>query len=271
MSILAGLGTRVVFQGLRGTVGEADARRMVAAGTRLVAGVTEGAGGSEFEGVPLFETVAEAVAETGATASFVSASSGDAADGILEAADAGIDLIVGSTEWLPLLDRVDILRHLAAGRARLVGPGSAGIVTPGECLIGSLQGESFAAGRVGQAGTFRGLLMEGGQQLAASGLGTSTAVDLGRGPIRGLSLSEAVVLLRADPDTEAILVTGTVDPHEVDALSRAVASTGKPIAAYLPVTGGGDSAAQVRSRLSAAGCAMIDDPEAIGRTVADIL
>jgi len=224
MSILAGQLTRAVFQGLSGPGAETAARRMMSAGQGLLAFVAEGEGGDEFEGLPVFETVAEAVRECGVTASVVYGEASFAADAVFEAADAGVDLVVCTAVGVPLLDAAEMKRELAGGRTRLIGPG-----------------------------------------------GTSTAVDLGREPVRGLSPAEALSLFRSDTDTEAIVLTGAIDAHEIDECARVIAATGKPIAAYMPVTAAGASAGVCRARVAAAGAAIVEDPAAIGSTVAEIL
>jgi len=271
MSILAGRPTRVVFQGLADPGAETAARRMIAAGTGLLAAVAEGMGGEEFEGIAVFETVSEAVREKGVTASVVYAEASAAADAVLEAADAGLDLVVCTTPGVPLLDAAEMKRELAGGRTRLVGPGSSGVVTPGECMLGELKPEAFAPGRIGQVGSGPGLMLEAAWQLRAAGLGTSTAIDLGGEPVRGLAPAEALSLFRADSDTDAILLTGAIDVHDVDDCARVIAATGKLIAAYMPVTASGEAAGVCRSRIASAGAALIDDPAAMARTVAEIL
>ena len=210
MSILVDRDTRVVVQGITGSAGSFHSEQMVAYGTRVVAGVTPGRGGTRFQGqVPIFNTVEQAVRETGANAAAIFVPPPFAADAILEAADAGIPLVVAITEGIPILDMVRVRRFLQDQAAvKLLGPNCPGIITPGQCKIGIMPGHIHRAGRIGVVSRSGTLTYEAVLQLTQLGLGQSTAVGIGGDPVHGLDFTEVMRLFQADPATDGVIMIG---------------------------------------------------------------
>ena len=210
MSILVDKNTRVLCQGITGKAGQFHARQCIQYGTQLVGGVTPGRGGQTFEGVPIFDTVAEAVAQTGADATMIFVPPPFAADAILEAADAGIRVIVAITEGVPVLDMVRVTEALRGSEATLIGPNCPGIITPGECKIGIMPGYIHQRGPIGLISRSGTLTYEAVWQLTSLGLGQSTCVGIGGDPIVGSSFVDLLARFQDDPDTQGILMIGEI-------------------------------------------------------------
>jgi len=211
MSILVDAGTRLLVQGMTGSEGSFHTEQMIAAGTRVVAGVTPGKGGTTHLGVPVFDTVAEAVARTGANASAIFVPPAFAADAIYEAIDAALPLVVCITEGIPVLDMVRIHHALArSGRTRLIGPNCPGVITPGRCKIGIMPAEIHRPGTVGVISRSGTLTYEAVDQLTRQGLGQSTCIGIGGDPIIGSPFTSLLPLFEADPQTEAVVLIGEI-------------------------------------------------------------
>src|SRR5947209_11221647 len=215
MSILIDKSTRVLVQGL-GKAGTFHANQCREYGTQVVGAVKPGAGGTVKEGYPLFNTVAEAVAKTGANASMIFVPPAAAADAIMEAADAGIAVIVAITEGIPVLDMARVKRFLAGKPVRLIGPNCPGIITPGQCKIGIMPGYIHKPGPVGVISRSGTLTYEAVWQLSALGLGQSTCIGIGGDPIIGTSFIDLLQMFQADPQTEAILLMGEIGGNAED-------------------------------------------------------
>jgi len=211
MSVLVNKDTRVLVQGITGKEGSFQTQRCIEYGTKVVAGVTPGRGGEKTEhGVPVFNTVHDAVRETGADCSLIFVPPPFAADAILEAADASIPLAVCITEGIPTLDMVKVKRALAGGPTRLIGPNCPGVITAGECRVGIMPGHVFSAGNVGVVSRSGTLVYEAVDQLTRRGIGQSTCVGVGGDPIIGTNQKQALELLNADPDTaHGMVITAT--------------------------------------------------------------
>src|SRR5512135_2203676 len=208
MSILVDRNTRVLVQGITGSAGSFHAEQMLAYGTKLVAGVTPGRGGTRFQGeVPIFHSVRRAVRETGADAAAIFVPPPFAADAIIEAAEAGIELVVCITEGIPILDMVKVRRYLLdTPKTRLIGPNCPGLITPGECKIGIMPGHIHKAGRIGVVSRSGTLTYEAVMQLTQLGLGQSTAVGIGGDPVHGLDFKTVLELFQADPGTDGVIM-----------------------------------------------------------------
>ncbi len=234
MSILVDAGTRVVVQGITGNEGRFHTGHMVRYGTRVVAGVTPGKGGQSVEGIPVYDTVAEAVEERQADTSVVFVPAGFAMDAMLEAADAGIALIVCITEGVPLHDMLRVRPLLAAQGIRLVGPNCPGLISPGKAKVGIMPGDVFTPGPVGMVSRSGTLTYEVAQHLSAAGLGQSTVVGIGGDPIIGSSFMDLLPLFRDDPETQLIVLLGEIGgTAEEEAADYAVGELGKPMVAYI--------------------------------------
>ncbi len=235
MAVLAKRATRVICQGLTGRAATYHIGRMVAYGMRLVGGVTPGKGGQRYLDVPVFDTVAEAIAETGATASLVFVPPANAADAMIEAIDAGVELVVCVTERVPVMDMVRVRQRLAGSRTRLVGPNSQGILVPGETQLGVMTTINARRGPVGIASRSASLTSEVVAQTTAAGLGQSTTIGVGGDPVHGLGLADCARLFLDDPATEGIILIGEIggsDEEEAAALIRQL-KPDKPIVALV--------------------------------------
>jgi succinyl-CoA synthetase alpha subunit len=233
MSILVNKNTRLIVQGL-GKAGTFHAKQCREYGTNIVGAVKPGKGGTEQEGFPLFNTVAEAVAKTGANASMVFVPPAGAADAILEAADAGLGVIVCITEGIPVLDMARVMQVLRGKSCRLIGPNCPGIITPGECKIGIMPGYIHKPGPVGLISRSGTLTYEAVWQLSNLGLGQSTCVGIGGDPIIGTNQIDLLKLFQEDPKTEAILLIGEIGgTAEEEAADYITAGVTKPISAYI--------------------------------------
>jgi succinyl-CoA synthetase alpha subunit len=284
MSILVDRNTRVLCQGL-GKAGTFHATQCRAYGTQVVGGVVPGKGGTTKEGFPLFNTVAEAVAKTGANATMIFVPPPAAADAILEAADAGIAVIVAITEGVPVLDMARAMHFLRERpNCRLIGPNCPGVITPGQCKIGIMPGYIHKPGPVGVISRSGTLTYEGVHQLTSLGLGQSTCVGIGGDPIAGSSFVDILRLFNDDPQTEAILMMGEIGgTAEEQAAAYVKANVRKPVAAFIAgqtappgkrmghagaiISGGSGTAVEKIAALRAAGIAVADSPADLGVTV----
>ncbi|HET9051921.1 MAG TPA: succinate--CoA ligase subunit alpha [Candidatus Dormibacteraeota bacterium] len=235
MSILVDRTTRVAVQGITGREGRFHTEQMQQYGTTVVAGVVPGRGGSEALGVPVFDTVAEAVAETGADASFVIVPPPFAADAVMEAADAGVGLVVCVTEGIPVLDMVRAKAFVDASTARLVGPNCPGVLTSGECKIGFIPNHVATPGRVGVVARSGTLTYEVIQALTQGGFGQTTAVGIGGDPVLGMSFVDTLALFAGDGATEAVVLVGEIGGADEEAAADWITRTGfdKPVVAFI--------------------------------------
>ncbi len=283
MSILVDKNTRVLCQGM-GKAGTFHAQQCRAYGTQMVGGVAPGKGGTVKEGFPLFNTVAEAVRQTGANATMIFVPPPGAADAIMEAADAGIHVIAAITEGIPVLDMARAMLFLKGKPSRLVGPNCPGLITPGQCKIGIMPGYIHKPGPVGVISRSGTLTYEAVWQLSGLGLGQSTCIGLGGDPIVGTSFIDALQLFQADPQTEAILmmgeIGGTAEEKAAEYIKKHVT---KPVSAFIAgqtappgkrmghagaiISGGSGTAKDKIAALKAAGIAVADSPADIGLTV----
>lgn len=284
MSILVNKKTRVICQGL-GKAGTFHAIQCREYGTQMVGGISPGKGGSTKEGFPLFNTVAEAVRKTGADASMIFVPPAGPADAIMEAADAGIAVIVAITEGIPVLDMARAMLYLKEKPScRLVGPNCPGVITPGECKIGIMPGYIHKPGSVGVISRSGTLTYEGVWQLSSVGLGQSTCVGIGGDPIAGTSFVDALRLFQADPKTEAILMMGEIGgTAEEQAAQFIKANVTKPVAAFIAgqtappgkrmghagaiISGGSGTAKDKIAALRAAGILVADSPADLATTL----
>lgn len=286
MSILVNKDTRLLCQGITGKAGAFHAAQCLAYGTKLVAGVTPGKGGTTFEAkVPIFDTVEQAVRATGANASMIFVPPPFAADAILEAAEAGITLIVAITEGIPALDMVRVVRQInAMPGVRLIGPNGPGVITPDECKIGIMPGYIHKKGSVGVISRSGTLTYEAVWQLTNLGLGQSTCVGLGGDPVVGASFTDIIRLFQDDPGTEAILMMGEIGGDAEERAARFIKEqVTKPVAAFIAgqtappgrrmghagaiISGGSGKAADKIAALRAAGIVVADTPAQMGEAV----
>jgi succinyl-CoA synthetase alpha subunit len=285
MSILVDKNTRVICQGITGSHGTRHTRGCLEYGTQMVGGVTPGKGGTTWEGkLPIFNTVCEAVRKTGADATMIFVPPRGAADAILEAADAGIRVIVAITEGIPVLDMARAMQALKGKECRLIGPNCPGVITPGECKIGIMPGYIHKPGPVGVISRSGTLTYEAVWQLSALGLGQSTCVGIGGDPIIGTTQIDLLQLFQDDPQTEAILLIGEIGGSAEERAAEYVKEhISKPVAAFIAgqtappgkrmghagaiISGGSGTAAEKIAALRAAGIAVADSPADLGVTV----
>ena len=234
MSVLVNRDTRVVCQGFTGSQGTLHGEQAIVYGTQLVGGVTPGKGGTTHLGLPVFDTMRQAVAETGATASVIYVPAPFCKDSILEALDAGIELIVCITEGIPTLDMLAVKARLDLTDARLIGPNCPGVITPGACKIGIMPADIHLPGRVGVVSRSGTLTYEAVQQTTDKGYGQSTCVGIGGDPIPGSHFIDILALFEADPATEAIVMVGEIGgTAEEEAAEYIAAHVSKPVVAYI--------------------------------------
>ena len=234
MSILVNQNTQVICQGFTGKQGTFHSEQALAYGTKMVGGVTPGKGGQTHLGLPVFNTVRDAVRMTGASATMIYVPAAFAADSILEAADAGIEVIVCITEGIPVLDMLNVKAALRANGAKLIGPNCPGIITSGECKIGIMPGSIHLKGSVGIVSRSGTLTYEAVHQTTQLGLGQSTCVGIGGDPIKGLDFIDCLALFEADPQTAAILLVGEIGgSREEEAAEYIQSQMKKPVAAYI--------------------------------------
>ncbi|HEX8423322.1 MAG TPA: succinate--CoA ligase subunit alpha [Pyrinomonadaceae bacterium] len=288
MSVLVDKNTRLVVQGITGKEGTFHTKQMVEYGTNVVGGVTPGKGGTTHEGIPVFNTVEEAVREAGANVSIIYVPPPFAADAIIEAADAGIPLVVCITEGIPAVDMVGVKRFLEGKGTRLIGPNCPGIISPGKCKIGIMPGHIHKEGHIGVVSRSGTLTYEAVGQLTALGLGQSTAIGIGGDPVIGTTHTDALTLFEADPETQGIVMIGEIGgTAEEEAAAYAQEHVTKPIVAFIAgqtappgrrmghagaiIAGGKGTAAEKMSALEAAGIRVVHSPADIGTAMRDAL
>ena len=288
MSILIDDKTRVVVQGITGGEGTFHSKKMIEYGTRIVAGVTPGKGGMVHEGVPVFNTVAEAVQETGANASGIFVPPPFAADAVMEAADAGIKVIVCISEGIPTMDMVKATTYIEGKDVRLVGPNCPGVITPGQCKIGIMPGFIHAPGKIGVISRSGTLTYEAVDQLTKEGLGQTTCIGLGGDPIVGTRFIDALRLFKDDPETEGVVMIGEIGGTDEEIAAEYIRKEfNKPVVAFIAgstappgkrmghagaiIAGGKGTAKEKIEALRNAGVSVADSPADIGATMKKIL
>ncbi len=288
MSILVDKNTRVLTQGITGSTGQFHTRACKRYGTAMVAGVTPGKGGSSFEGIPIFNTVARAVAETGATATVIYVPPPFAADAMMEAADAGIALIICITEGIPVRDMIRVKKYLVGRSSQLLGPNCPGIITPGECKIGIMPGHIHRRGTIGVVSRSGTLTYEAVDQLTRLGMGQSTCVGIGGDPVHGFEFIDVLDLFNRDPGTEAIVMIGEIGGSaEEEAAAWIRNNMRKPVVGFIAgqtapsgkrmghagaiISGGKGTAKEKIAAMTKAGIRMAPSPALIGRTMQEAL
>ena len=285
MSVLVDKNTRLLVQGITGSAGAFHARQCMEYGTNVVAGVTPGKGGQKFDGkVPVFDTVAEARAQTGCNVSMIFVPAAGAADSILEAVDAGVELVVCITEGIPVMDMMRVKEQMRGKSSRLIGPNCPGIITPGACKIGIMPGYIHKPGGVGVISRSGTLTYEAVWQLTSRDLGQSTCIGIGGDPINGMSHLDAVKLFNDDPGTDAMILIGEIGgTAEEEAANWIRDNCQKPVTAFIAgitappgrrmghagaiVSGGKGTAVGKIEALKAAGIAIAPTPAAMGDTL----
>jgi succinyl-CoA synthetase alpha subunit len=288
MSVLVNKNSKIIVQGFTGSEGTFHAGQMIDYGTQVVGGVTPGKGGSTHLDKPVFNTVAEAVKKAGADVSIIFVPPAFAADAIMEAADAGIKVIVCITEGIPVKDMIVAKEYLNGKNCRLIGPNCPGVITPEEAKVGIMPGFVFKKGKIGIVSKSGTLTYEAADQVVKAGMGISTAIGIGGDPIIGTTTLEAVQMLMADPETEGIVMIGEIGGNLEAEAARWIQKNGtKPVVGFIAgqtappgrrmghagaIVGGADDTAAAKMRIMAeCGIHVVDSPAVIGKTMADVL
>jgi len=292
MSILIDRQTPILIQGITGRIAEFHAGEMIRYGTNVVGGVVPGKGGAKVHGLPVFDTMKEAVEATGATASLMMVPPPFAADSIMESADAGLDLCVAITDGIPAQDMIQVKRYMRRyrqeNRMRLIGPNCAGIISPGKAIAGIMPDHIYTQGPIGIVGRSGTLGYEAASQMQELGIGVSTSVGIGGDPINGSSFRDVLELFERDDETQAVVMIGEIGgPQEADAAMFISENMTKPVVAYVAglsapkgrrmghagaiISAFGESASEKVEALREVGASIAENPSSIGRTVADVL
>lgn len=288
MSVLVDKNTRVVTQGITGKTGAFHTRMCKEYGTQMVAGVTPGKGGQDFEGIPLYDTVHEAKKQAGANVSIIYVPPPFAADAIMEAVDADLDLVICITEGIPVLDMLKVATFMEGKRTRLIGPNCPGVITPGQCKLGIMPGHIHKPGRIGVVSRSGTLTYEAVFQLSALGMGQSTCIGIGGDPLNGTNFIDCLKMFKDDGDTDAIVMIGEIGGSaEVEAANWIKSNLKKPVVSFIAgatappgrrmghagaiISGGDDTAEAKFKALSAAGVHIVRSPHEIGAKMQEVV
>jgi succinyl-CoA synthetase alpha subunit len=288
MSILVDKNTRVLTQGITGATGQFHTRACKEYGTQMVAGVTPGKGGTSFEGIPIFNTVDRAVAETGANATVIYVRPQGAADAMMEAIDAAVPLVICITEGVPVRDMVRVKKYLESRKSLLLGPNCPGVITPGECKIGIMPGHIHRVGNIGVVSRSGTLTYEAVDQLTRLGLGQSTCVGIGGDPVHGLEFIDVLEMFSRDPGTDSVIMIGEIGGSaEEEAAQWIKAHMKKPVVGFIAgqtaprgkrmghagaiISGGKGTAKEKIAAMESAGIRMVSSPALIGQTMKEAL
>jgi len=288
MSVFVNKDTKVIVQGITGKTALFHTKQMIEYGTKIVGGTSPGKGGTEVEGVPVFNTVEDAVKTTGANASVIYVPAPFAADAILEAVDAELDLVICITEHIPVLDMVKVKRYMEGKKTRLVGPNCPGVITPGECKIGIMPGYIHTKGHVGVVSRSGTLTYEAVHQLSQAGVGQTTAVGIGGDPVNGTDFIDVLKAFNEDPETEAVIMIGEIGGTAEEEAARWVkANMTKPVVGFIGgvtappgkrmghagaiISGGKGTAAEKIRVMNECGIKVADTPSVMGETLIGVL